>query len=122
MHWMESVEMGESVKSCQHCLIKAPKKVFFKNPLKSSDTHKASAQAEDGRVLALGVDVSAEKAVAHIAHVMEVRVRAVALLRSQVYHCVRGGDEVGVCGQIEMKAFPECINPVVNPQARQVIV
>lgn len=122
MHWMESVEMGERVKSCQHCLIKAPKKNFKKKKKTYSDTHKASAQAEDGRVLALGVDVSAEKAVAHVARVVEVRVRAVALFRSQVYHCVRGGDEVGVCGQVEMKAFPECINPVVNPQARQVIV
>lgn len=78
-------------------------------------THKASAQAEDGRVLPLGVDLSAEEAVAHIAPVMEVCVRRVALLRSQVCHRVRGGDEAGVCGQIEMKAFPECINPVVNP-------
>ncbi len=82
---------------------------------KCSDTHKASAQAEDGRVLAVGVDVSAEKAVAHIARILEVGVRGVALLSSQVCHCVRGGDEVGVCGQIDMKAFPECINPVVNP-------
>lgn len=81
----------------------------------SINTHKAGAQAEDGRVRALGVDVSAEKAVAHIARVMEVGVRGVALFRSQVCHCVRGGDEAGVCGQIEMEAFPERIDPVVNP-------
>lgn len=83
--------------------------------IKKCDTHKASAQAEDGRVLAIGVDVSAEKAVAHIARVMEVGVSEVGLFRSQVCHCVRGGYEAGVCAQIEVKAFPECINPVVNP-------
>lgn len=91
--------------------------VWFKRlkKKKRSDTHKASAQAEDSGVLAVGVDVSAEKAVAHIARVLEVGVRGVALFRSQVCHCVRGGDEAGVCGQIEMKALPERINPVVNP-------
>lgn len=98
------------------------KNVFKKNKNKKKlwrqwkvNTHKSSAQAEDGGVLVLGVDVSAEKAVAHIARVIEVGVRGVALFRSQVCHCVRGGDEAGVCGQIEMKAFPKRINPVVNP-------
>lgn len=79
------------------------------------NTHKASAHAEDCRELALGVDMSAEKAVAHFARVIEGDVRAVALFHSQVCHCVRGGNEAGVGGQIEMKAFPKCINPVVNP-------
>lgn len=78
-------------------------------------TYKASAQTEDSREVALGVDVSAEEAVAHIARVVEVGVRGVALLRSDVCHCVRGGDEVRVRGQIEMEAFPKRVNPVVNP-------
>lgn len=59
---------------------------------------------------------------AHIAGVREVGVRVVALFRSQVCHCVRGRDKAGVCGEVEMKALSECIDPVVDAQTRQVIV
>lgn len=85
------------------------------------NTDQAGAQAEDGGELAPGVDVSAEEAVAHISRLVEGRVRGAPRLRSQVCHRVRGGDEVGVCGQIEMESVPERINPVVKPQTRQVI-
>lgn len=72
-------------------------------------------------MLALCVDVPAEKAVPHIAGVVEVRVRVAAALRSQVSHGVGRGDEAGVCAQVEMEAFPERVDPVEKPQARQVI-
>lgn len=72
-------------------------------------------------MLALCVDVPAEKAVPHIAGVVEVRVRVAAPLRSQMSHGVGRGDEAGVCAQVEMEAFPERIDPVEKPRARQVI-
>lgn len=80
------------------------------------DTHQAGAQAEDGGEVAPAVDVSAEKAVAHVAPL-----RAVARLRAQVHHRVRGREEVGVRCQIQMESFPERVDPVVKPQAGQVI-
>lgn len=73
------------------------------------DTHKAGAQAEDGGVRALGVDVSAEKAVAHVARVTG------APVRSQVCHRVGRGDEVRLRREVEMEAVPERVNPVVDP-------
>lgn len=80
------------------------------------DTHQAGAQAEDGGEVAPAVDVSAEKAVAHVAPL-----RAVARLRAQVHHRVRGREEVGARCQIQMETFPERVDPVVKPQAGQVI-
>lgn len=80
------------------------------------DTHQAGAQAEDGGEVAPAVDVSAEKAVAHVAPL-----RAVARLRAQVHHRVRGREEVGVRCQIQMETFPERVDPVVKLQAGQVI-
>lgn len=84
---------------------------------KSQYTHQTSAEAEDRRVLRPGVDVSAEKAVSHVTLVMQVQVRVgvIERLRSQVCDAVRRGDEAGVCAQIQMKTFPECLKPVVNP-------
>lgn len=73
-------------------------------------------------MFALGVDVSAEEAVAHIAGVTQVGLRVIALLRAQVCHAVSRGDEAGVGAQVEVEAFPESINPIVDPQARQVVV
>lgn len=86
-------------------------------PQRGRDTHKTGAQAEHRGVVAPAVDVSAEKAVAHVAPL-----RPVALLCTQVHHRVRGGDEVGVRCQIQMEPFPERVDPVVKPQAGQVIV
>ena len=80
-------------------------------------THQASAQTEDCGEVCLGVDVSSEKAVAHIARVLGivvVGVGGVVGLRAQVLHGVGGGDEAGVGGQVEVEAFPECIDPVVG--------
>lgn len=79
-------------------VIKASQKRSLKIAEWKPSTHQTSAQAEDGRVLALGVDVSTEKAVAHIAGVSGLGVRVVALLLSQVCHRVRGRDKAGVCG------------------------
>jgi hypothetical protein len=55
--------------------------------------------------------------VAHIARVLGivvVGVGGVVGLRAQVLHGVGGGDEAGVGGQVEVEAFPECIDPVVG--------
>lgn len=87
------------------------------SPERSRYTHKTGAQAEDGGEVAPAVDVSAEKAVAHVAPL-----RPVALLCSQVHHRVRGGEEVGVCCQIQMESFSERVDPVEKPQSGQVIV
>lgn len=81
------------------------------------DTHQAGAQAEDGGEVAPAVDVSAEKAVAHVDPL-----RPVALLRAQVHHRVRGGEEARVRCQIHVETFPERVDPVVKPQAGQVVV
>ena len=68
--------------------------------------------------MCLGVDVSSEKAVAHVARVLRVVV-AVGVgggvgLRAQVLHGVGGRDEAGVGGQVEVEAFPERVDPVVG--------
>ena len=66
----------------------------------------------------LGVDVSSEKAVAHVARVLRVVAVGVGVggvgLRAQVLHGVGGGDEAGVGGQVEVEAFPERVDPVVG--------
>ena len=75
--------------------------------------------------MCLGVDVSSEKAVAHIARVLGivvVGVGGVVGLRAQVLHGVGGGDEAGVGGQVEVEAFPECIDPVVGLWARHIVI
>lgn len=83
--------------------------------LEHGDTHQAGAQAEDGGLPGLAVDVSAEEAVAHVGRVAPREVGAVAARLSQVHHRVGGRDEVGVRAQVEVEALAERVDPVVNP-------
>lgn len=82
---------------------------------RSGDTHQAGAQAEDGGLPGLAVDVSAEEAVAHVGRVLPREVGAVAARLSQVHHRICGRDEVGVRAQVEVEALAERVDPVVNP-------
>lgn len=70
-------------------------------------------------MLALGVDVPAEEAVAHV---VGARLRAVVPLASQVLDRVRGGDEAGVRREVQVEELPERVHPVVEPRARQLVV
>lgn len=77
-------------------------------------THQAGAQAEDGAVLALSIDVSLEETVSHVPGV----VSSSALRRAQVRHCVRRRDEGRVGAQVQVEALAERLDAVVRAQVR----
>lgn len=78
----------------------------------TTHTHQAGAQAEDGGLSRVAVDVSAEETVAHVARVARL---AAVLPSAQVHHRVRGRDEVGVRAQVEVEALAESVDLVVDP-------
>lgn len=80
----------------------------------SRATYEAGAQAEDGAVLALSIDVSLEKTVSHVLGVVSS-----AVWCAQVRHCVRGRDEGRVGAQVEVEALTKRFDAVVRAQRRR---
>jgi len=68
----------------------------------------------------LGVDVSSEETVAHVAGVAGVIVVVVVSsgVRSQVLHGVGGADEAGVGAQVQVEALAKRVQPVVRSETR----